>query len=75
MVLQREIVFWLQQFLQLLRALGFVASSGNGLGVSAHRSGVGGQKKGNTDGSSGAETELHSQSSEDKHSPVGDFSV
>ncbi|TMS13020.1 Cingulin-like protein 1 [Larimichthys crocea] len=34
-------------------------------------SGVTGQRKGNTDGSAGAETELHSQDPEDKHSPTG----
>lgn len=34
------------------------------MGVSAYRSGVTGQRKGNTDGSAKTETELHSQSPE-----------
>lgn len=36
--------------------------TGNSLGVSGHRSGITGQRRGNADGSAGAETEQHSPS-------------
>lgn len=45
--------------------------TGKSLGVSGHRSGITGQRRGNADGSAGAETKQHSRASQDKHFPAG----